>query len=79
MTVSSSFVNIHLSAAMSSSLDAPPGVTRPIVFFDITIGDTPAGRIKMGKLPGSSNTQANAAELFSDITPKYATSTGNSC
>lgn len=34
---------------MSSSLDAPAGVTRPIVFFDITIGDTPAGRIKMGE------------------------------
>lgn len=28
--------------------DAPEGVTRPIVFFDVTIGDTPAGRIKMG-------------------------------
>ncbi|RSH82578.1 Peptidyl-prolyl cis-trans isomerase H [Apiotrichum porosum] len=41
-----------------ASLDAPAGVTRPIVFFDVTIGDTPAGRIKM--------------ELFSDITPKTA-------
>lgn len=29
-------------------LDAPEGVTRPIVFFDVNIGDTPAGRIKMG-------------------------------
>lgn len=29
-------------------LDAPDGVTRPIVFFDINIGDTAAGRIKMG-------------------------------
>lgn len=29
---------------------------RPIVFFDISIGDQPAGRIKM--------------ELFSDIVPK---------
>ena len=35
----------------SSSLDAPPGVVRPVVFFDIAIGDTPAGRIKMGQLP----------------------------
>jgi peptidyl-prolyl isomerase H (cyclophilin H) len=31
---------------------------RPIVFFDVTIGDRPAGRIKM--------------ELFSDIVPKTA-------
>lgn len=29
-------------------LDAPEGVTRPIVFFDVNIGDHPAGRIKMG-------------------------------
>ncbi|UOH84297.1 hypothetical protein LQV05_001092 [Cryptococcus neoformans] len=39
-----------------SSIDPPAGHTRPIVFFDISIGDTPAGRIKM--------------ELFDDITPK---------
>lgn len=32
-----------------SSLDPPAGHTRPIVFFDVSIGDTPAGRIKMGK------------------------------
>lgn len=32
-----------------ASLDPPAGVTRPIVFFDINIGETPAGRIKMGK------------------------------
>ncbi|KAL7419184.1 Peptidyl-prolyl cis-trans isomerase-like 1 [Cryptotrichosporon argae] len=43
---------------MSSSLDAPAGVTRPVVFFDVSIGDISAGRIKM--------------ELFSDITPKTA-------
>jgi peptidyl-prolyl isomerase H (cyclophilin H) len=30
--------------------------TRPIVFMDINIGETPAGRLKM--------------ELFSDIVPK---------
>jgi len=35
--------------------------TRPIVFMDINIGETPAGRIKM--------------ELFSDIVPKCATAT----
>jgi len=32
----------------STSLDAPAGVTRPVVFFDINIGETPAGRIKIG-------------------------------
>ncbi|KAH8823360.1 cyclophilin-like domain-containing protein [Flagelloscypha sp. PMI_526] len=32
--------------------------TRPVVFFDINIGETPAGRLKM--------------ELFSDIVPKTA-------
>ena len=31
---------------------------RPIVFMDINIGETPAGRLKM--------------ELFSDIVPKFA-------
>lgn len=33
---------------------SPP--TRPVVFMDINIGETPAGRLKM--------------ELFSDIVPK---------
>jgi peptidyl-prolyl isomerase H (cyclophilin H) len=33
-----------------------PKQQRPIVFFDINIGETPAGRIKM--------------ELFSDVVPK---------
>ncbi|XWS08266.1 hypothetical protein CRYUN_Cryun41cG0065200 [Craigia yunnanensis] len=36
----------------------PPNPKNPIVFFDITIGSIPAGRIKM--------------ELFADITPKTA-------
>ncbi|KAF9512882.1 hypothetical protein BS47DRAFT_1372664 [Hydnum rufescens UP504] len=31
--------------------------SRPVVFMDINIGETPAGRLKM--------------ELFSDVTPKY--------
>lgn len=35
------------------SFDAPAGVTRPIVFLDIQIGETAAGRIKI--------------ELFSDV------------
>lgn len=35
---------------MSNALDAPPVVTRPVVFFDVSIGETPAGRIKMGEL-----------------------------
>ena len=38
----------------SSSLDAPAGVIRPIVFFDVSIGETHAGRIKMGQLVFSS-------------------------
>ena len=42
-----------LAAYMSSSTTNP---TRPIVFMDINIGETPAGRMKM--------------ELFSDIVPK---------
>lgn len=33
-------------------------VERPVVFFDISIGDVPVGRMKM--------------ELFSDIVPKTA-------
>lgn len=36
----------------------PPNPKNPIVFFDITIGSIPAGRIKM--------------ELFADIAPKTA-------
>lgn len=46
-----------LSSQMSSS-------TRPIVFMDVNIGETPAGRLKM--------------ELFSDIVPKYKVSFYNS-
>jgi hypothetical protein len=33
----------------STSLDPAPGVTRPVVFFDVNIGETPAGRIKIGE------------------------------
>lgn len=36
----------------------PPNPKNPVVFFDITIGNIPAGRIKM--------------ELFADIAPKTA-------
>jgi hypothetical protein len=36
----------------------PPNPKNPIVFFDVTIGTIPAGRIKM--------------ELFADIAPKTA-------
>ena len=36
----------------------PPNPKNPIVFFDVTIGNIPAGRIKM--------------ELFADIAPKTA-------
>lgn len=36
----------------------PPNPKNPVVFFDVTIGSIPAGRIKM--------------ELFADIAPKTA-------
>jgi peptidyl-prolyl isomerase H (cyclophilin H) len=42
------------------SFDAPAGVTRPIVFLDIQIGETAAGRIKI--------------ELFSDVVERYVAS-----
>lgn len=38
-------------------MSSASSTTRPIVFMDINIGETPAGRLKM--------------ELFSDIVPKY--------
>lgn len=37
---------------------APATSARPVVFFDVNIGETPVGRIKM--------------ELYSDIVPKNA-------
>ncbi|KAM6499880.1 Cyclophilin-like domain containing protein [Amanita muscaria] len=39
-------------------MSSTPSIARPIVFMDIQIGETPAGRMKM--------------ELFSDIAPKTA-------
>ena len=45
-------LSIHPNTAMSSQQKP-----RPIVFFDVNIGETPAGRMKM--------------ELFSDIVPKF--------
>lgn len=39
-------------------MSSTPSATRPVVFMDVKIGETPAGRIKM--------------ELFSDVVPKYA-------
>jgi hypothetical protein len=39
-----------------SKVNAPISSARPIVFFDVSIGNTPAGRLKM--------------ELFSDIVPR---------
>ncbi|ORY55754.1 cyclophilin-like domain-containing protein [Leucosporidium creatinivorum] len=41
-----------------SKLAVPSTSARPVVFFDVSIGNTPAGRIKM--------------ELFSDVVPKTA-------
>uniref|UniRef100_A0A0E0KKL4 Peptidyl-prolyl cis-trans isomerase n=1 Tax=Oryza punctata TaxID=4537 RepID=A0A0E0KKL4_ORYPU len=49
------------AAAAASSVDwhlRPPNPKNPVVFFDVTIGSIPAGRIKM--------------ELFADIVPKTA-------
>lgn len=45
------------SASLGMSIPEPPkGHTRPIVFFDVAIGDTKLPRIKI--------------ELFDDIVPK---------
>jgi len=53
-----------------ASLPAPgnsnmSSTTRPVVFMDINIGETPVGRLKM--------------ELFSDIVPKYAVKFRDMC
>jgi len=40
--------NYNQRIMASTSLEPPAGVTRPVVFFDINIGETPAGRIKIG-------------------------------
>uniref|UniRef100_A0A453M7C2 PPIase cyclophilin-type domain-containing protein n=1 Tax=Aegilops tauschii subsp. strangulata TaxID=200361 RepID=A0A453M7C2_AEGTS len=48
-------------AAAPSSVEwhqRPPNPKNPVVFFDVTIGSIPAGRIKM--------------ELFADVVPKTA-------
>lgn len=45
-----------LHEKMASPPDPPAGHTRPVVFFDVAIGDTKLPRIKM--------------ELFDDIVPK---------
>ncbi|SRR6266576_5173721 len=47
---------IHDSWVYTVIMSATPTITRPIVFMDIQIGETPAGRLKM--------------ELFSEIVPK---------
>jgi hypothetical protein len=47
------------------ALEPPAGVTRPIVFFDIMIGDTPAGRIKMGTSAGRDWLLEHTTSLFS--------------
>ena len=46
-----------MSTAPAPKLNGAGMNGRPVVFFDITIGETPVGRIKF--------------ELFSDFTPKY--------
>lgn len=49
--------HIPAHAIFSLSLTVSTSMQRPIVFMDIQIGETPAGRMKF--------------ELFSDIVPKY--------
>lgn len=49
---------------MSAPPDAPPGFTRPVVFFDVQIGESKLPRVKM--------------ELFSDIVPKFVGQLRNS-
>lgn len=51
-----SIVNISMSEKQGTAIPGAGINGRPIVFFDISIGDQPAGRIKM--------------ELFNDIVPK---------
>ncbi|KAI3623313.1 cyp3 [Malassezia furfur] len=46
-----------MSSALAPKLNGAGMNGRPVVFFDITIGETPVGRIKF--------------ELFSDFTPKF--------
>lgn len=48
----------HSAQSIAMTTPAAPSV-RPIVFFDITVGSTSAGRIKI--------------ELFNDKVPKYVT------
>lgn len=56
----SSTTSITPSSAAMAPLDAPEGVTRPVVFFDIQIGDQNAGRIKMGESKRCRRCQARA-------------------
>lgn len=48
----------YIIAKLKKKLQLGSQVERPIVFFDISIGDVAVGRMKM--------------ELFSDIVPKTA-------
>ena len=54
-------VTLRSAPLLSSPTMASP--QRPIVFMDINIGETPAGRLKM--------------ELFSDVVPKYVSPAGS--
>ena|SRR6266849_7926678 len=49
--------NLGTPLFLTSPHTAMTSTQRPIVFMDVNIGETPAGRLKM--------------ELFSDIVPKY--------
>lgn len=50
-----------LNAARPLPITPMSSNARPVVFMDVNIGETPAGRMKM--------------ELFSDIVPKYVHAT----
>ena len=60
---------------MATTISAPKG-PRPIVFFDISIGDNPVGRMKMEFIRVScyalslGRKELKRAETYSDIVPE---------
>ena len=58
------FLSLYPSTIAHNQDNMSQNTQRPVVFFDVNIGETPAGRMKM--------------ELFSDIVPKYVSSSAPS-